>query len=768
MLKKHRILLIILALVMGLSVLPASAAEDSEEKIDNGIPVISLTIDPAEYQSVISSEDHSYRAEGCSIRIDVPDGFTSEFGAGDTSIIGRDLALEYFRGRGNATWLEEKKPFRLKLEEAADLFGMGENKNWVLLANVKDGALMRNLLVSYMGRELGLEYTPEFVPVDFVVNGEYMGSYLLGTNVKIGKNRVELDEVDGTTTAEPEITGGYLIALEPYPDEPEVKVITTKSGARFMIDEPDISEYGDDEQEAQQAQRAYVEQYLQQTEDAIYADDFTVDGVRYTELMDIESAAKYWWIQEFTCNDDGFRTDSTYLYKERDGKLYWGPLWDFDMAFWPVGANGSLTFCPMPWLDHLRGYEPEYQQVLRETWDKFDAVLQEITREGGVMDQYRDLMSASWAKNKERWPEYMPGNSYDETVDELRETIDLRRKAIAESVDTNLTNVFAHVTFIVEGEEVETKEIYVGRYLNEEDFPQVPEKEGYYFLNWADENGEPFKAFTEVSADMTLTAQYVSEAEAIMPEAVYFDMYEQWTDLEYSFFYPNVTVVPEDAVDKTLTWSVSDPSLAEIDGDAIYFLAAGDVTITATTINGVSASMTLHICEKMKAKELKKIDFESDTLTLKPGGYGQLRFTLTPEGEPLMPSFMFESTDEEVATVDVTGVVHAVAEGTCEINIYDFESNRTAKYTVVVSETAEPATEEQTAEGADASTEAAETEDAQTSEASAETTAPTETAAPEEQKEGGSYTWLIILIAAVAAAAVAAVIIVKKKGSRKS
>ena len=43
------------------------------------------------------------------------------------------------RGRGNSTWSQPKKPYRLKLDKKTDLLGMGKSKHWVLLANYLDG-----------------------------------------------------------------------------------------------------------------------------------------------------------------------------------------------------------------------------------------------------------------------------------------------------------------------------------------------------------------------------------------------------------------------------------------------------------------------------------------------------------------------------------------------------------------------------------------------------------------------------------------------------
>ena len=45
------------------------------------------------------------------------------------------------RGRGNSTWSQPKKPYRLKLDKKADVFGMGKSKHWVLLANSPDDSL---------------------------------------------------------------------------------------------------------------------------------------------------------------------------------------------------------------------------------------------------------------------------------------------------------------------------------------------------------------------------------------------------------------------------------------------------------------------------------------------------------------------------------------------------------------------------------------------------------------------------------------------------
>ena len=221
--KEHRQNFILPALIAMAMVICAFTALDApafadtkaglpEEVLDNGIPVLSIDIDPEEYQKIIESEEHAYRSYSGSISITVPKGYTGEYS--ETPLPSQEnLELEYLRGRGNSTWTFAKKPFKFKLKNSTDLLGMGANKHWVLLANAYDGTMVRNRIVGYMGRMLGMDFTPMYTPVDLVVNGEYRGSYTLAHQVRIGKTRVNIKELKPADIAEPEVTGGYLLQL---------------------------------------------------------------------------------------------------------------------------------------------------------------------------------------------------------------------------------------------------------------------------------------------------------------------------------------------------------------------------------------------------------------------------------------------------------------------------------------------------------------------------------------------------------------------------
>ena len=99
------------------------------------------------------------------------------------------------KGRGNSTWLANKKPYKLKLASKSNLLGMGANKHWVLLSNPYDRSLSRNKLTYDLAAEMGLD-SMSSQWVDVVLNGKVVGNYLLCEHVRIGSKRVDITDWD--------------------------------------------------------------------------------------------------------------------------------------------------------------------------------------------------------------------------------------------------------------------------------------------------------------------------------------------------------------------------------------------------------------------------------------------------------------------------------------------------------------------------------------------------------------------------------------------
>ena len=516
--KKGFVLLCVLA-VLGILICAGAVAEEAAYE-PKDLPVVYLQIDGGqeEFDLMNESPDHSYKCTG-TMDIRVPEGYGGDFEGRYPQENVQGLKMKYIRGRGNGTWGMNKNPYKIKLEEKADLFGMGKSKTWILLANVYDNSLIRNRLVAWLGDRVGLEYTPQGVFVELVMNGEYWGNYYLCESVQVGKHRVAIDELQEGDTELPDIQGGYLLEFNPDEwDAPDT--FETEHGQLFATDAPGFDpEDGGYENEAQMN---YIRTFIQQAENAVYAEDgLAEDGRSYTEYIDVQSLADYWWIQEFTINEDAFQTDSAHMFKKRleadgsEGKLHFGPLWDFDASMgnqYPETTQGiGFNNATFRWVDALRN-KPEFLDLLRERWKVLDEALEEIVRDGGVLDQTIALVKESWARDRARWQETVEefsldvGRDLEAEKEHIRGWINLRREWINANLD-RLGMMTVNLTVRVEGMEDRVIDQPCDQILDPY-MIEVPEIEGREFEGWLLEDGTPVGDYLLMDRDITITAQY--------------------------------------------------------------------------------------------------------------------------------------------------------------------------------------------------------------------------------------------------------------------
>ena len=87
-----------------------------------------------------------------------------------------------------------------------------------------------------------------------------------------------------------------------------------------------------------------------------------------------------------------------------------------------------------------------------------------------------------------------------------------------------------------------------------------------------------------------------------------------------------VTITPENATDKSVTWSSSDETVASVDATGLVTaLKAGTATITATTANGLTASCTVTV--KAKSAGIDGVESEGESAVRVEGGC-----IIAPEG----------------------------------------------------------------------------------------------------------------------------------------
>ena len=139
-----------------------------------------------------------------------------------------------------------------------------------------------------------------------------------------------------------------------------------------------------------------------------------------------------------------------------------------------------------------------------------------------------------------------------------------------------------------------------------------------------------------------------------------------------------VSVLPENATDKTYTWSSSDESVATVADDVVTAVANGSAVITAVATDGThKASVTVKVTTSVTGIEVTPAFVE-----LKPGDTKALKVSVLPENAT-DKTYTLSSSDESVATV-ADDVVTAVANGSAVITAVAADGIHKASVTVKV------------------------------------------------------------------------------------
>ena len=335
------------------------------------------------------------------------------------------------RGRGNTTWTMPKKPYRVRLTTATDLLGMPSNRHWALLANFADKTLLRNDLVFDLGRRMGWSYVPRSQFVHLRLNGQYDGVYQLTEHIRVDPSRVNVPELRVADTAAAVVSGGYLLEVDELRGE-DFCWDTPRARMPVCAKSPETLR-----QPGWEKQQAYITGYFRELEDALFGPNFTNPATGYAAYIDVPSAVDYLLLNELVKNVDGNLRRSTFFTKPRGGKLYFGPLWDYDLAIGNVNYDNADNttgwhIARAPWFARLM-QDPAFVQRVKLRW-------QEI-RNNGILTEWRkqiitrwDYMSAEQRRNFTRWPilstwvwpnRVVPG-SYDGEMAALQEWLSAR------------------------------------------------------------------------------------------------------------------------------------------------------------------------------------------------------------------------------------------------------------------------------------------------------------------------------------------------------
>ena len=371
-----------------------------------------MTINTADYAPVVSKDDYldgSYSLD--------PNG--SSFAARSGGI--------QIKGRGNSTWGLTKKPYKLKLAGSASLLGMPSSSHWVLLADYLDRSFVRNKTAFYLGTKTGLAWTPRSEWVEVVLNGQYLGLYELAEHVRIDPARVAIDELSASTTEAPAISGGYLLQRDARFDPATQAGFRTSRNQPFTLSEPDP---------VTAPQLAYIKDYFTATEDALFSNSFADPATGYAKYVDVPSFVDWYLVEELMRNNDAWYS-SAYMYKPRSGKIFMGPLWDFDLsmgttrAAHPNPPEGWWVRQPTTSRWFARFFEDaDFQEAVEARWSELEPA---FATAASKIDGWREVLRTAAANDQLVWG--YTTEPFDTQVTGVRSWFDQRVEWITAELD---------------------------------------------------------------------------------------------------------------------------------------------------------------------------------------------------------------------------------------------------------------------------------------------------------------------------------------------
>lgn len=365
---------------------------------------------PVIYINVYGEDGTSYDNEVIDRNLDHKNYFTGEYwldvngctwleDLGAESVGSKDspLPLE-IKARGNYTRTAfAKKPYKLKLDKKQSLLGLSKSKHFALLAHADDNfGYLRNFTGFNLGRRIGLPWTPSQQPVEVVINGDYRGLYFLTESIRIEEDRINITELDDNATEPALISGGYLVELDNYDEDNQIRMPEKSCVPDHYLDELRIT--WDTPEEYSDIQKRFVTEQFSAMNDAV--------GANSDELwsyMDLDDAARYYIVEEIMSHVESYH-GSTYLFRDNgEGqKWHFSPLWDFGNGF--NGSTEDFLYNGDPfgntWIPSMRE-NATFNDKVRQTWlwfmsNRYDGIVNDI-------DLYVSHIAEAAKADRRRW-----------------------------------------------------------------------------------------------------------------------------------------------------------------------------------------------------------------------------------------------------------------------------------------------------------------------------------------------------------------------------
>ena len=271
---------------------------------------------------------------------------------------------------------------------------------------------MRNAAGFELSKMLGIAWTPDARPLEVVMNGDYIGLYFLTEHIRVDQDRVNIVEQEDEETDVQKITGGWLVEIDNYDEDPHV---TIKEGGKTTMwvtyKSPEV---------LSSEQETYLTQQIQLLDNLIYGDK---NSDELWQHLDMDALARFYIVQEITDNYESFH-GSCYLYKDMGDTEKWkfGPVWDFGSAF--NRDKSQYIFQGDVWHNHWIPEIckfPAFMQHVKTVWKDF--YTNSFNNIFTFTADQLTLLKTAAAVDAQRWPDYNGNADLNKRITQINDRL---------------------------------------------------------------------------------------------------------------------------------------------------------------------------------------------------------------------------------------------------------------------------------------------------------------------------------------------------------
>ncbi|MBO4736204.1 MAG: CotH kinase family protein [Paludibacteraceae bacterium] len=257
------------------------------------------------------------------------------------SVDGKALDACKIKAKGGNYNSSEKNSFNIKFENKQEILNITKNKRWTLEANAGDFACIRALLGYNIASRVSGSWNPQAKEVVLMVDGAYMGFYLISEQPRVCKGRVE---------------SGMVMCIEDAPDEGDDFFKSRLFNSVFIMKDPETGVDG--------AKLVRTREVMEKLEQAIADKKWS----QVHDMLDIESVAEWTVVNEIAKNDKSFASD-TYIYIDDDKKIHFIPSTQSAKAFNADSDAEGFTAYDRNWLTLLKD-DSDFNSALKKAFEK--------------------------------------------------------------------------------------------------------------------------------------------------------------------------------------------------------------------------------------------------------------------------------------------------------------------------------------------------------------------------------------------------------------